>query len=212
MARSQSSGGTKTYVATHNEGKLRELKAIFADSPLTLVKPRKYPDVAEDAGSYIGNAILKAQALATLLQERDLAANVLADDSGLEVDALEGDRESTRRASAERISAGRSGARRCLQTCGAFRPIAARPVSFARWHSSHPGAGQSPPRVPSTVIFSRTSLVLEALATIRSFSTRPRAAALRHWARRRRTTSATGDAPPTRCWPPCIVSEVLRRA
>ena len=90
MPRSQSSGGMKTYVATHNEGKLRELKAIFADSKLTLVKPRKYPDVAEDAGSYIGNAILKAQALATLLQERNLAANVLADDSGLEVDALDG--------------------------------------------------------------------------------------------------------------------------
>ncbi|HEY2475319.1 MAG TPA: RdgB/HAM1 family non-canonical purine NTP pyrophosphatase [Candidatus Cybelea sp.] len=80
----------KTYVATHNEGKLRELKAIFAGSPLALVKPRKVNDVVEDAGSYIGNAILKAQALATALQERNIAASVLADDSGLEVDALDG--------------------------------------------------------------------------------------------------------------------------
>ena len=90
MARGQTLHGMKTYVATHNEGKLRELKAIFAESPLTLVKPRKYPDVVEDAGSYIGNAILKARALATVLQERNVAAGVLADDSGLEIDALDG--------------------------------------------------------------------------------------------------------------------------
>ena len=179
MPRSQSSGGMKTYVATHNEGKLRELKAIFSDSALTLVKPRKYPDVAEDAGSYIGNAILKAQALATLLQERDLAANVLADDSGLEVDALDGGPGiySARFGGADITWPQRRAT--LLATCAACRPIAAPPVSSARWHSSRPGADRSPPPAPSTAIFSRTSLVPEALATTRSFSIRRRAAALR---------------------------------
>ena len=179
---------------------------------MTLVKPRKYPDVAEDAGSYIGNAILKAQALATLLQERDLAANVLADDSGLEVDALEGGPGIY---SARFGGADISWPQRRATLLADLRGVppyrrTARFVCALAFIA--PGSGAIAATGPSTVIFSRTSLVLEALATIRSFSTRPRAAALRHWARRRRTTSATGDAPPTRCWPPCIVSEVLRRA
>ena len=80
----------KTFVATQNAGKLRELRAIFSGSSLTLAKPRKYAAVVEDADTYAGNALLKAQALAATLEERGIEGMVLADDSGLEVDALEG--------------------------------------------------------------------------------------------------------------------------
>jgi XTP/dITP diphosphohydrolase len=80
----------RTYVATLNAGKLRELKSIFAGSGLGLTVPRKYDGVVEDAGNYAGNAILKARALAAALRARRVSARVLADDSGLEVDALEG--------------------------------------------------------------------------------------------------------------------------
>jgi len=80
----------KTYVATQNAGKLRELRAIFAGSPLELAKPRKYAAAVEDADTYAGNALIKAQALAATLRERGIEGMVLADDSGLEVDALEG--------------------------------------------------------------------------------------------------------------------------
>ena len=82
----------KTYVATGNAGKLRELKAMFARSPLQIVTPRKARalDVVESAPTYAGNAMLKARAFAELLHERHIAAAVLADDSGLEVDALAG--------------------------------------------------------------------------------------------------------------------------
>ncbi|MGA9945058.1 MAG: non-canonical purine NTP pyrophosphatase, partial [Candidatus Cybelea sp.] len=82
----------KTYVATSNLGKLRELKALFARSPLEIVTPRKRIelDVVESAATYAGNALLKATALAEALRERHTAAAVLADDSGLEVDALAG--------------------------------------------------------------------------------------------------------------------------
>ena len=80
----------KTYLATSNPGKIRELKAIFARSALQLVTPRKVSQVVEDAESYTGNAMLKAQAMAAELHARHLAAAVLADDSGLEVDALDG--------------------------------------------------------------------------------------------------------------------------
>lgn len=80
----------KAYLATANAGKIRELKAIFARSALQLVAPRKYDEVVEDAQSYTGNAMLKAQALAAALHKRHVSAAVLADDSGLEVDALDG--------------------------------------------------------------------------------------------------------------------------
>jgi XTP/dITP diphosphohydrolase len=82
----------KTYIATTNSGKLRELKALLARSPLQIVTPRKPAalDVVEDAETYAGNALLKARALADSLRERHVTAAVLADDSGLEVDALEG--------------------------------------------------------------------------------------------------------------------------
>lgn len=82
----------KTYVATSNAGKLRELKLLFAKSPLQIVTPRKLVplQVDESAATYEGNATLKLQALATVLRERHVTAAVLADDSGLEVDALGG--------------------------------------------------------------------------------------------------------------------------
>jgi XTP/dITP diphosphohydrolase len=82
----------KTYVATSNPGKLRELKAMFARSPLQIVTPRKFAqlDVVESASTYAGNAILKARALAATLRDRHVAAAVLADDSGLEVESLGG--------------------------------------------------------------------------------------------------------------------------
>lgn len=82
----------KTYVATNNQGKLRELKALLTRSAIQIVTPRKRLalDVAEDASTYAGNALLKAQALAADLHARHVVAAVLADDSGLEVDALGG--------------------------------------------------------------------------------------------------------------------------
>ncbi len=79
-----------TYAATANPGKLRELRAIFAGTPLRPTKPRKYDEVVESADNYEGNAMLKAQSLATALRKRGVAARVLADDSGLEVEALDG--------------------------------------------------------------------------------------------------------------------------
>jgi len=82
----------KTYVATGNPGKLRELKSFFAKSPLQIVTPRKRIDldVIESAPTYEGNALLKAHAMVNVLRERRVSAAVLADDSGLEVEALAG--------------------------------------------------------------------------------------------------------------------------
>ncbi len=80
----------RTFVATKNAGKLREMRAIFEGSPLQLETFADYRDVEETSNSYEGNASLKAFALYQQLRAAGIEAAVLADDSGLEVDALGG--------------------------------------------------------------------------------------------------------------------------
>ncbi len=81
------------FVATRNAGKIREYRALLASLP---ARPLFPPDlglqveVAEDGASYAENARIKALAYAQALRERGVQAVVLADDSGLEVDALDG--------------------------------------------------------------------------------------------------------------------------
>src|SRR5713101_5430279 len=75
-------------VATRNEGKLQELRQLLADLPLSLLGLDDFPTiqtVAETGLTFVENASLKASGYAT--QAHILT---LADDSGLEVDALGG--------------------------------------------------------------------------------------------------------------------------
>jgi len=80
----------KTFVATKNLGKLAEMREIFARSAIELDTYPLYADVEESAEDYAGNARLKASALVKQLNEAGIVAAVLADDSGLEVVALDG--------------------------------------------------------------------------------------------------------------------------
>jgi XTP/dITP diphosphohydrolase len=79
----------KVYVATKNAGKLREMKALFGEAPLELTSFAEYEDPLEGDVSYADNAALKARALHAQLQRAGMPSNVLADDSGLEVYALD---------------------------------------------------------------------------------------------------------------------------
>ena len=75
-------------VATHNRGKVKEIARMLADEDvafLTLADLDIAHDVAETAPDFMGNARLKAVAYA-----RMSGYLTLADDSGLEVDALGG--------------------------------------------------------------------------------------------------------------------------
>jgi XTP/dITP diphosphohydrolase len=77
-------------LATHNPHKLRELDRICADWPVGWVSvvtrdPADFPDVDETGTTYLDNALLKARATAEAL-----GIPALADDSGIEVDALGG--------------------------------------------------------------------------------------------------------------------------
>ncbi|PWU07939.1 MAG: non-canonical purine NTP pyrophosphatase [Verrucomicrobia bacterium] len=90
-------------IATRNAHKLAEIQAILGDGfrSFDLNAWRYAPEVIEDAGSFEGNAIKKAISLARWFSTsgRDNSrstfhvsriTHILADDSGLEVDALNG--------------------------------------------------------------------------------------------------------------------------
>ncbi|EED31912.1 non-canonical purine NTP pyrophosphatase, rdgB/HAM1 family [gamma proteobacterium NOR5-3] len=74
-------------VATGNQGKVAELARLFAQLPVNLRPQSQFSVIpAEETGlTFVENAILKARAVAA---QTGLPA--LADDSGLEVDALRG--------------------------------------------------------------------------------------------------------------------------
>ncbi len=77
-------------LATKNAHKLRELMRICGSWPVEWVTvqnsdPSAFPDVEETGETYLENALLKARAGAAAL-----GVPALADDSGIEVDALGG--------------------------------------------------------------------------------------------------------------------------
>ncbi len=81
-------GCVKLLVATNNPGKVRELKELLAELPVEITFPAREGldlEVHETGGTFEENARLKALAYA---QAGGLLT--LADDSGLEVDALDG--------------------------------------------------------------------------------------------------------------------------
>jgi XTP/dITP diphosphohydrolase len=78
------------YVATGNRGKLREFEQILTPYGVTVKSFDGYREPVEGETSYQDNAALKARALAAQLKEAGIAAPVVADDSGIELDALGG--------------------------------------------------------------------------------------------------------------------------
>ncbi len=75
-------------LATHNQGKRREWRVLLDGLDVELLLPDDlglHDDVEETGETYTENALLKARALAAAS-----GLPTLADDSGLEVDALEG--------------------------------------------------------------------------------------------------------------------------
>ncbi|HVU18936.1 MAG TPA: non-canonical purine NTP pyrophosphatase [Candidatus Didemnitutus sp.] len=83
---------TVLHLASGNAHKLAEFRALASagesgDQRMTIVRAKEMPPVEEDTGTFAGNARKKALALQTMLGPE---AWVLADDSGLLVDALKG--------------------------------------------------------------------------------------------------------------------------
>jgi XTP/dITP diphosphohydrolase len=118
----------RLVLASGNRGKLAELRGLLADLPLTLTSLADFTgDAAEEtAPTFVENAILKARFAA-----RASGLPALADDSGLEVDALggapgvrsarfagpEADDAANRRLLLERLADVPAGARRARFRC-----------------------------------------------------------------------------------------------
>lgn len=77
----------KVLFASNNLGKIREVRQILAEHGLTVISQSEYgvTDAEETGLTFIENAIIKARHAARLSM-----LPALADDSGLEVDALNG--------------------------------------------------------------------------------------------------------------------------
>lgn len=81
--------------ATGNEGKMKEIRQILANlivngeetQILSMKQAGLAPDIVEDGKSFEENAVIKAKAVAELVKD----AIVIADDSGLVVDYLNGE-------------------------------------------------------------------------------------------------------------------------
>lgn len=79
----------KLVLGSRNKKKLREMADLLGDLPLEVTDLTPYPDapdVDETAGTFVGNATLKAVTLA-----KALGVWVVGEDSGLVVPALGGD-------------------------------------------------------------------------------------------------------------------------
>lgn len=79
--------GERLVVATHNGGKLAEIRALFAPHGVTVIGAAELnlAEPAETEDSFLGNARLKARAAVAAT-----GLPALADDSGLTVDGLDG--------------------------------------------------------------------------------------------------------------------------
>lgn len=81
----------RLIVASNNQNKIREIKKILqnkVEEVISLKDAGIFVDVEETGKSFQENALLKATAIRNLLKDKSFA--VLADDSGLEVEALNG--------------------------------------------------------------------------------------------------------------------------
>lgn len=90
MSEKEASSMKKLIFATGNQGKMKEIREIMGDLGMEILSMKEAGislDIVEDGTTFEENAIIKAKAVAAALPE-DMDAIVMADDSGLEVDAL----------------------------------------------------------------------------------------------------------------------------
>ena len=79
--------------ATGNADKMREIREIMADLPVRIRSMKEaglFPEIREDGATFEENALIKARTVAAAAREAGMGdVIVLADDSGLEIDALD---------------------------------------------------------------------------------------------------------------------------
>lgn len=81
----------KIVFATGNAGKMKEIREILKDLGIPVMSMKEAgvkTEIEEDGTTFEENAVIKAKAIASLLPCKEEEIVVLADDSGLEIDAL----------------------------------------------------------------------------------------------------------------------------
>lgn len=80
----------KLIIATSNNDKVREIGEILKDTPFKVVSMHEEgldPDIIENGNTFEENALIKARAVHMLVEQ----CYIMADDSGLCIDALDGE-------------------------------------------------------------------------------------------------------------------------
>ncbi len=79
-------------LASNNQHKIKEFKEIMKDyNIVTMAEVGFTDDIVEDGDTFLANSTIKSKTIAKYLKEKNLNYMVMADDSGLCVDALNGD-------------------------------------------------------------------------------------------------------------------------
>lgn len=79
-------------LASNNQHKIKEFKEIMKDyNIITMAEVGFTDDIVEDGDTFLANSTIKSKTIAKYLKEKNLNYMVMADDSGLCVDALNGD-------------------------------------------------------------------------------------------------------------------------
>lgn len=82
----------KTIVlASNNKHKIKEIENILNVDIVTMKDIGYIDDIIEDGNSFLENALIKARTISEYLKEKGLSYDVLADDSGLCCEALNGE-------------------------------------------------------------------------------------------------------------------------
>lgn len=81
----------KIILASNNNHKIKEFREIFSDCEVLALKDIGFTDEIEENGTtFEENSLIKAKAVSGFLKKKGIVASVLADDSGLCVEALNG--------------------------------------------------------------------------------------------------------------------------
>lgn len=79
----------KIILASNNQHKIKEFKEIFFDAEILSLNDIWYcDDIVEDGETFLENALIKGNVVHEFLKEKWIEADVIADDSGLCVNAL----------------------------------------------------------------------------------------------------------------------------
>ncbi len=81
----------KIVLASNNKHKIEEFKKLFENYEfMTMADVGFFEDIEENGTTFLDNSLIKAKAVQDFLKKKNIEAFVIADDSGLCVDALDG--------------------------------------------------------------------------------------------------------------------------